>query len=179
MSLTRPSSARRSSVAGCVVAARGSACKPSLSSNKRTGMPWRPKCQAHSRPTGPPPAISTLLFSSDISRAQPRIENRRVRNLLKMAGDASAERLNMRPHGALRRVAIMRADGGKNGFVLLLEAVVVIRRGKRNKPKAQRPLVELSHHLGQLEVFRRIRQDEMKFTVERHESVNIARGDRL
>ena len=42
----------------------------SLSSNRRTGMPWLPKRQAHSRPTGPPPAISTLLFSSDMSRAQ-------------------------------------------------------------------------------------------------------------
>jgi len=74
-----------------------------------------------------------------------------------MSRDASAECLNVRPHGALRSVGIMVADGGKNGFVLLLEAAVVVRRGKRNKPKAQRPLVELSHDLCQLQVFSRIR----------------------
>ena len=37
MSSARPSSASRSSVAGWVVAARGSVCGPSLSSNSRTG----------------------------------------------------------------------------------------------------------------------------------------------
>src|SRR5262249_24449112 len=76
-----------------------------------------------------------------------------------------------------RAFGIMIADGGKNGFVLLLEALMVVRRGKRNKPKAQRPLVELSHYLDQLEVFCRIRQDAMKFTVECHKGVNIARGN--
>src|SRR5215813_12137809 len=96
-----------------------------------------------------------------------------------MSCDASAECLNVRPHGALRSIAIMVADGRENGFVLLLEAAVVIRRGKRNKPKAQRPLVELSHYLSQLEVFCRIGQDEMKFTVKSHEGVNIARGNCL
>ena len=71
-----------------------------------------------------------------------------------MTRDASAECLYVRAHGAFRSVGIMIADGGENGFVLLLEAVMVIRRGERNEPKAQRPLVELSYDLGQLEVLR-------------------------
>jgi len=73
-----------------------------------------------------------------------------------MSCDASAECLNVRPHGALRSIAIMVADGRENGLVLLLEAAVVVRRGKRNKPKAQRPLIELSHDLGELEIFSRL-----------------------
>ena len=96
-----------------------------------------------------------------------------------MTCDASAECLNVRTHRALRSVGIMIADGGENGFVLLLEAVMVVRRGERNEPKAQRPLVQLSHDLGQLEVLRCVRHDEMKFAVEGHQGVNIARGDRL
>ena len=96
-----------------------------------------------------------------------------------MTCDATAERLDVRPHCALRSLRIVVADGGKNGFMLLLKTAVVVRRGKSNKPKAQRPLVELSHHLSQLEVFCRIGQDEMKFTVESHKGVDIARGNCL
>jgi hypothetical protein len=73
-----------------------------------------------------------------------------------MSCDASTECVNVRPHGALRSIAIMVADGCENGFMLLLEAAMVVRRGKRNKPKAQRPLIELSHDLGKLEVFGRV-----------------------
>ena len=64
-----PSSLRSSSVAGCVVAARGSACGPSLSSNSRTGTPRRASSQAHNSPTGPPPAISTR-FVVTLAHAQ-------------------------------------------------------------------------------------------------------------
>jgi hypothetical protein len=53
-----------------------------------------------------------------------------------MSRNASAKCLNVRSHGALRSIGIMVADGSKNCFVLFLEAAVVIRRGKRNKPKA-------------------------------------------
>src|SRR5262249_32383639 len=63
MSSASPSSASKSSVAGWVVAARGSACRVSLASNSRTGRPRRPSSQAHNRPTGPPPAISTSRLS--------------------------------------------------------------------------------------------------------------------
>jgi hypothetical protein len=42
MSSSSPSSLNRSSVAGCVVAARGSACGSRLLSNRRTPMPRRP-----------------------------------------------------------------------------------------------------------------------------------------
>ena len=49
---------------------------------------------------------------------------------LKMTCDATAERLDVRPHCALRSVGIMVADGGKNGFMLLLKAAVVVRRSK-------------------------------------------------
>src|SRR5262245_20931459 len=59
MSSARPSSSNRSSVAGCVVAARGSACGVLFSSKTTTGMPRRPRRQAHKSPTGPPPAIKT------------------------------------------------------------------------------------------------------------------------
>src|SRR4029079_10161162 len=59
----RPSSASKSSVAGWVVAARGSACRVSLASNSRTGRPRRPRIKAHNRPTGPPRAISTSRLS--------------------------------------------------------------------------------------------------------------------
>src|SRR5262245_14726248 len=61
MSSASPSSWSRSSVAGWVVAARGSFCNSLLSSNTTTGRPRRPKSQAHRSPTGPPPAINTWL----------------------------------------------------------------------------------------------------------------------
>jgi hypothetical protein len=47
-----------------------------------------------------------------------------------MTCDATAERLDVRPHCALRSVRIMFADGGKNDFMLLLKAAVVVRRGE-------------------------------------------------
>ena len=72
------------------------------------------------------------LRSSDCANCNGRKAQRKpkVRNLLKMACDASAECLDVRPHGALRSVGIMLVDGGKNGFMLLLKAAVVVRRGK-------------------------------------------------
>ena len=53
-----------------------------------------------------------------------------TRLVLKMTCDASAERLDVRPHCALRSLRIVVADGGKNGFMLLLKTAVVVRRGK-------------------------------------------------
>src|SRR4029079_14285488 len=67
ISSARPSSASRSSVAGWVVAARGSACSVSFTSNSRTGRPRRPSSHVHNKPTGPPPAINTRRSSKPIS----------------------------------------------------------------------------------------------------------------
>src|SRR5262249_2552783 len=63
-------------------------------------------------------------------RPHPLVGAPEISNHLEMSCDASAECLNVRPHGALRSVGIMVADGGKNGFMLLLKAAVVVRRGK-------------------------------------------------
>src|SRR6185312_5766483 len=64
MSSASPSSASKSSVAGWVVAALGSSCRVSLTSNIRTGRPRRPSNQPHNRPTGPPPTINTRRSSN-------------------------------------------------------------------------------------------------------------------
>ncbi len=86
MSATSASSSI-SSVAGCVVAARGSACGPLFKSNSRTGTPRRPSSHAHKRPTGPPPAINTLWSS-------------RVTHLLHFPQDPGGRTMDAHPHAA-------------------------------------------------------------------------------
>ena len=44
------------------------------------------------------------------------------------------------------------ADGFEDGLVLLLKAVMMVRRRERNEPEPQRPLVQLAQHFRQLEV---------------------------
>ena len=76
-----------------------------------------------------------------------------------MTRDASAECLYVRTHGALRSVRIMIADGGENGFVLLLEAVMTVRRGDEMNQKRSDRSLSFPHDLGQLEVFRCVLYD--------------------
>src|SRR5262249_19036713 len=93
-----------------------------------------------------PPSTSGILISpkqpcartsNPFAQTFPNFfNNRGLSHFLKMACNAPTKCLNVRPHSALRSVGIMITDGGKNGFVLLLEAQVVVRRGKRDKPKA-------------------------------------------
>jgi hypothetical protein len=41
--------------------------------------------------------------------------------------DASPERLDVSPHGALCSLGVMSANGAENGFVLFLAAAMIIR----------------------------------------------------
>src|SRR6266851_1211804 len=125
MSSARPSSLRRSSVAGCVVAARGSACGASFSSNRRTGRPSRPNRQAHSSPTGPPPAINTRR-SSTLIRTSPHPGTRHSGAPAKPASPESILR-DVSGYGfRARRCAPSRNDAGQGPTSLLLALVVIV-----------------------------------------------------
>src|SRR5690606_40865194 len=63
ISCSSPSSPRSSSVAGWVVAARGSSCRLEKRSSTVTGTPCRARLNAQMRPTGPPPLMITRFLS--------------------------------------------------------------------------------------------------------------------
>src|SRR5262249_47265892 len=100
---------------------------------------WRAACRSYRSPgrdqpmPGPssegPQCIVACLGDETLTAASVTAAQRKAEEL-KMTCEASAECLDVRPHCALRAVGIMVADGGKNGFMLLLKAAVVVRRGK-------------------------------------------------
>src|SRR5664279_1265272 len=107
MSSASPSSASNSSVAGWVVAARGSVCGPGLLSNKRTRRPRRPSSQAHNNPTGPPPAMSTWALSAFMPEASwPFCALARI---AKLGQPSIQDTLNYNPAAAGIQRANMRA----------------------------------------------------------------------
>jgi len=96
-----------------------------------------------------------------------------------LARDASPKRVDMSPHRALGAIGVVIADGGKNGLMLVLESTVVIWRRERDEPESQRPLIELPHHLDQLEIVARLGYQQMKLTIEQHHGMNVAIAQRL
>src|SRR5580704_9002976 len=128
MSSAKPTSSRRSRVAGCVVAARGSACRPGLLSNKRTAMPRRPSIHAHSKPTGPPPEINTRRSSFAITKLHATDCTRQAACFLsELPGDALAERFDVYAHSVCRVIGVVLADRFEHGLVLALKAAMMVR----------------------------------------------------
>src|SRR4029077_10060213 len=93
---------------------------------------------------------------------------------LQLARDTLAKRFHVGAHGYHRAVRIVTPYGAQDRFVLLLEAVVVVRRGEGNVPKPQRALVELANQFGKLVVLRRMPECEMKIAIEHHHHLDIA-----
>ncbi len=89
-----------------------------------------------------------------------------ARDASKKPRDIGPERLDMPLHGRLGPVRIALCNGVQYGRVFFLNGLVLRRSVERNEPEAKRPLVKIAQEFGQNGVFRRTRDEQMKFPVE-------------